>query len=353
VLTLRRSRRDTRNASAAVLGFLRPVSGRSGRQVATDAWRHAPTAAVSRLPRAASSVGVLLRSSGRCGRNNGVVAISDPTRKVLWSLAGNACALCDVSLVYAPEAVGDTHAIVGRECHIVARAQRGPRGDAGPREQIDAYDNLILLCANCHAVVDGQTERFPPHELRRLKREHEQHVATAQTYHRDRIARILDDPEMDAVRQQFLGIPNASHVSGGDPAWDQEMRSRLGAGLRNGYGPSAYLRGKLVRRAAEPVLADSPLAPINLHVDEVDGADVLVLYGEWSPRPVYMWLAVTSKDQGVVVVAANSVRTGLDTEFGTTQATYRFTTVDGAVEAVEDAVNWGLILLGLERPVQH
>lgn len=105
------------------------------------------------------------------------VAISNHTRKVLWSLSGNACARCDTSLVRAPEAVGDVHAIVGRECHIVAQAAAGPRGAAGPREDLDSYENLILLCANCRAVADMQLERFPPAELRRLKVEHEQRVA--------------------------------------------------------------------------------------------------------------------------------------------------------------------------------
>jgi len=105
------------------------------------------------------------------------VAISDHTRKVLWSLSGNACARCDASLVRLPEAKDDVHAIVGRECHIVARSLAGPRGEAEPRGGIDDYKNLILLCANCHAVVDGQPERWTPDELRKIKREHEQKVA--------------------------------------------------------------------------------------------------------------------------------------------------------------------------------
>ena len=105
------------------------------------------------------------------------MAITDHTRKVLWSLSGNACARCDAPLVRLPEAKGDVHAIVGRECHIVARSLTGPRGDAEPRGGIDDYKNLILLCANCHAVVDGQPERWTPDELRKMKREHEQKVA--------------------------------------------------------------------------------------------------------------------------------------------------------------------------------
>jgi hypothetical protein len=79
--------------------------------------------------------------------------------------------------VRAPEAAGDPHAIVGQECHIVAQSPSGPRGETESREDIDGPANLILLCANCHAVVDAQPEQFPPEELRRIKRAHEEQVA--------------------------------------------------------------------------------------------------------------------------------------------------------------------------------
>jgi hypothetical protein len=105
------------------------------------------------------------------------MAPTPQTRKILWSQSGNCCARCDTQLVRPPEALGDAHAIVGRECHIVAQAEAGPRGTAGPRDDLDSYGNLILLCANCHAVIDGQQEAFPPEELRRIKAEHERKVA--------------------------------------------------------------------------------------------------------------------------------------------------------------------------------
>lgn len=105
------------------------------------------------------------------------MAISDRTRKVLWALVGNACARCDASLVRAPEAGRDRHAIVGRECHIIARAPAGPRGQAGPRTDLDGHENLLLLCANCHAIVDAQPEHYPPDELRGIKRAHERRVS--------------------------------------------------------------------------------------------------------------------------------------------------------------------------------
>lgn len=76
-----------------------------------------------------------------------------------------------------PEAAGDPHAIVGRECHIIAQAAGGPRGSADDRRNIDGHENLVLLCANCHAVVDAQAEHFPPNRLRQIKASHESKIA--------------------------------------------------------------------------------------------------------------------------------------------------------------------------------
>lgn len=104
------------------------------------------------------------------------VAISSHTRKILWSLSGNACARCGTQLVMTPAAADDRHAIVGRECHIIAQAPSGPRGLSGSRQDLDGCENLILLCANCHAVVDGQPAQFPPEKLRELKGAHKQRV---------------------------------------------------------------------------------------------------------------------------------------------------------------------------------
>ena len=105
------------------------------------------------------------------------MAITAHTRKVLWALSNNQCARCEAILVRGPEADGDDHAIIGQECHIVARSLAGPRGEAEPRGDVDGIDNLVLLCANCHVLVDSQSEKWTPPAVRALKRDHEQMVS--------------------------------------------------------------------------------------------------------------------------------------------------------------------------------
>ena len=102
------------------------------------------------------------RSTG-CGVG---MAISAQTRKILWARAGNQCAKCNAVLLAPHEIAPGSPPVIGQECHIVALAPGGPRGDEGPRVELDSYENLILLCANCHALVDARPDLFPYPDLR-------------------------------------------------------------------------------------------------------------------------------------------------------------------------------------------
>jgi hypothetical protein len=74
----------------------------------------------------------------------------------------------------------DDESVVGEECHIVARESGGPRNDLNfPKEKLDQYDNLILLCRVHHKMVDDQEDTYSVERLRRIKKEHEQLVREA------------------------------------------------------------------------------------------------------------------------------------------------------------------------------
>jgi 5-methylcytosine-specific restriction endonuclease McrA len=58
--------------------------------------------------------------------------------------------------------------------HVIAKAPNGPRGhSAGPLSQKDEYENLIVLCPNCHTLVDKAPKQYPVATLMRWKRDHE------------------------------------------------------------------------------------------------------------------------------------------------------------------------------------
>lgn len=72
--------------------------------------------------------------------------------------------------------VGGGLTILGEESHIVSPAPTGPRAGAAHVDDVDGYDNLILLCPNDHRIVDTLVDDYPPDRLRSVKRAHEEWV---------------------------------------------------------------------------------------------------------------------------------------------------------------------------------
>lgn len=103
------------------------------------------------------------------------MAISVRDRKRLWGLSASRCAFpdCRQELVEATSD-GQGSVLVGAEAHIVGRSSDGPRGisDLGEVER-DSYDNLILVCARHHIVVDNDVAAYPTDRLLAFKADHE------------------------------------------------------------------------------------------------------------------------------------------------------------------------------------
>ena len=107
------------------------------------------------------------------------MAISDKTRKLLWGRSGNQCAICQRELLMEATST-DAAAVVGEECHIVGPKPGSPRYDPTyPADKLDHCDNLLLLCAVHHKLVDDQPVGFNAVALRGLKAAHEQRVKAA------------------------------------------------------------------------------------------------------------------------------------------------------------------------------
>jgi hypothetical protein len=91
-----------------------------------------------------------------------------------------------------PRTPTDDESIVGDECHVVSESHNGPRFDPNfPVEQIDGYDNLILLCKTHHKMIDDQSEFFSAELLRLLKQAHENRIASL-------LKSNKDDPDLSA-----------------------------------------------------------------------------------------------------------------------------------------------------------
>lgn len=108
--------------------------------------------------------------------------ISDKARKILWGRSGNRCAICKHELVVWATDLDD-ESVIGEECHIISPKSNGPRHDPSfPKDELDAYENLILLCRTDHKKVDDQVATFPREILCQIKDNHEIWVTDNLTY---------------------------------------------------------------------------------------------------------------------------------------------------------------------------
>ncbi|GAA4491336.1 HNH endonuclease [Microbacterium panaciterrae] len=87
------------------------------------------------------------------------MAISERTRKLLWTRAHDQCAFpgCLQALtldVDNAQTGGSDVVVVGQEAHIRARSAGGPRYDVDYPE-VDGYENLVLMCPTHHALIDA------------------------------------------------------------------------------------------------------------------------------------------------------------------------------------------------------
>jgi hypothetical protein len=68
---------------------------------------------------------------------------------------------------------------VAEMAHIIAAGGDGPRADLNlSAAEKGSYDNLILLCANCHTTIDKAPKDFPDAMIRDWKHKHVERIAS-------------------------------------------------------------------------------------------------------------------------------------------------------------------------------
>lgn len=97
----------------------------------------------------------------------------------LDTLSRNECAAPDCGKALIAH---DGETVVSKICHIEAASKKGPRFN--PAMDVDDrrhYNNLILLCDECHGIIDNLENEsdYPVRLLREWKKEHESKGLTA------------------------------------------------------------------------------------------------------------------------------------------------------------------------------
>ena len=91
------------------------------------------------------------------------------TVKKLFAVSGNHCANPECENLLTKD-----NAVLGEICHIEAAEEDGPRYNKKSNDEYRRnYENLFLLCPNCHTTVDQNPDPYPVTLLKSWKENHE------------------------------------------------------------------------------------------------------------------------------------------------------------------------------------
>lgn len=102
----------------------------------------------------------------------------DPMKRLLLCVrAGGRCEFdgCNAYLFRHPVTLKEAN--FSEAAHIVAFKPDGPRGKSGRRPaDINDLDNIMLLCPQCHKLIDDHPDEYSREALEKYKQEHERRI---------------------------------------------------------------------------------------------------------------------------------------------------------------------------------
>lgn len=129
--------------------------------------------------------------------------LSEMTKLRLWGMSAGRCEICN-KLLYIDSYYGDSGNFA-ENAHIHAVGKTGPRHVEGlTQEEIDCVDNLMLLCAEHHQLIDTKPILYPSDYLIKQKRTHEGRI---------RCLTAIRDADSCRMVTYFSNIDNAEVFS--------------------------------------------------------------------------------------------------------------------------------------------
>ncbi|MEQ9617069.1 MAG: SAVED domain-containing protein [Phycisphaerales bacterium] len=105
--------------------------------------------------------------------------IKPSVTRLLWGRAGARCEFAGCNKPLWKSDVTQESVALAERAHIYAASDYGPRGNAGvPTYSLNDFDNLILVCPDCHKVIDKEADggRYTAEVLRGWKAAHESRI---------------------------------------------------------------------------------------------------------------------------------------------------------------------------------
>lgn len=156
------------------------------------------------------------------------MAINDKDIKILWANSAGICSYpdCHIKLSLGVEADVDPHT-VGEMAHIKGKKEGANRYDPSQDDdERDLYQNLILLCAHHHTIIDKKENeaKYSIDVLHAMKRKHEEFISsrTQPEQRMDTREELAQNilPYMDENFQVFINYGPKSEVARKRPESD-------------------------------------------------------------------------------------------------------------------------------------
>ena len=111
-------------------------------------------------------------------------SIAANVSRKLWAQCGGYCRTRFNRYLFAD--IGDDSVSLANIAHIIGAGRTGPRSEGELAEFIDktGFTNLIMLCLECHKIVDELERRFPTDVMRAWKSEHHKRIETTSSFQR-------------------------------------------------------------------------------------------------------------------------------------------------------------------------
>ena len=104
--------------------------------------------------------------------------IPDKDQKILYAKCGNRCAIPDCrKTIVVEKTEKDRESLVSQMAHIRGEKPTSPRYDNKMTDkQRNSHENLIVVCNNCHKIIDDQWKTYTVEKLLEIKNNHEKWV---------------------------------------------------------------------------------------------------------------------------------------------------------------------------------
>jgi hypothetical protein len=153
-------------------------------------------------------------------------SISAKVEKILFIKAGGRCEFNGCNKYLFRHYLTKSEGNFAEKAHIVGFSESGPRGEKTVRpENINDINNLMLLCSDCHKLIDDNPEKYRVSILREFKRQHEKRIFQVTGLGPDMATAIV---QLKAkIGGQAVDIPDAQVIEAIDPHYPIETPGNI------------------------------------------------------------------------------------------------------------------------------